>query len=147
MLGLYYAIRLSPRVKKRLATLFTPSPSRVGHPGDPYTRLLIATSTSSRNLPVRDPTFQLPIRILIGSASFLTLRTRREKCEDPCSFLLHPGVDVARHSGDDPTLAHLSSYPGHDTTRPWGDDDPVLAHLSPHPGSDVARRQEGYAPT
>ena len=31
---------------------------------------------------------------------------------------LHPGVDVARNSGDDPTLAHLSSYPGHDTTHP-----------------------------
>src|SRR6185312_6858294 len=36
MLGLSYAIRLSPRIEKRLATLFTPSPSRVGHPGDPY---------------------------------------------------------------------------------------------------------------
>ena len=38
MLGLSYAIRLSPRIEKRLATLFTPSPSRVGHPGDPYRR-------------------------------------------------------------------------------------------------------------
>jgi len=38
VLGLSYAIRLSPRIEKRLATLFTPSPSRVGHPGDPYTR-------------------------------------------------------------------------------------------------------------
>ena len=38
MLGLSYAIRLSPRIEKRLATLFTPSPSRVGHPGDPYSR-------------------------------------------------------------------------------------------------------------
>ena len=37
MLGLSYAIRLSPRIEKRLATLFTPSPSRVGHPGDPFT--------------------------------------------------------------------------------------------------------------
>ena len=36
MLGLSYAIRLSPRIEKRLATLFAPSPSRVGHPGDPY---------------------------------------------------------------------------------------------------------------
>ena len=36
VLGLSYAIRLSPRIEKRLATLFTPSPSRVGHPGDPY---------------------------------------------------------------------------------------------------------------
>ena len=38
-----------------------------------FTHLLIAASTSSRNLPVRGPTFQLPIRILVGSASFLTL--------------------------------------------------------------------------
>ena len=36
MLGLSYAIRLSPRIEKRLTTLFTPSPSRVGHPGVPY---------------------------------------------------------------------------------------------------------------
>jgi len=36
VLGLSYAIRLSPRIEKRVATLFTPSPSRVGHPGDPY---------------------------------------------------------------------------------------------------------------
>ena len=36
MLGLSYVVRLSPRIEKRLATLFTPSPSRVGHPGDPY---------------------------------------------------------------------------------------------------------------
>ena len=36
MLGLSYASRLSPRLESELATLFTPSPSRVGHPGDPY---------------------------------------------------------------------------------------------------------------
>ena len=41
MLGLSYAIRLSPRIEKRLATLFTPSPSRVGHPGDPYKRVRV----------------------------------------------------------------------------------------------------------
>ena len=29
--------RLSPRLESELATLFTPSPSRVGHPGDPNT--------------------------------------------------------------------------------------------------------------
>ena len=36
MLGLSYASSLSPRLESELATLFTPSPSRVGHPGDPY---------------------------------------------------------------------------------------------------------------
>ena len=36
MLGLSYASSLSPRSESELATLFTPSPSRVGHPGDPY---------------------------------------------------------------------------------------------------------------
>ena len=42
---------MSPRIEKRLATLFTPSPSRVGHPGDPYNRLngwLGFSSSSSR---------------------------------------------------------------------------------------------------
>ena len=38
MLGLSYASSLSPRLESKLATLFTPSPSRVGHPGDPYRR-------------------------------------------------------------------------------------------------------------
>jgi hypothetical protein len=56
-----------------------------------FTRLLIVASTSSLSLPVRDPTFQLPRRILVGSASFLTLCTRRGKCEDPCSFFTTPG--------------------------------------------------------
>ena len=37
MLGLSYTISLSPRLESDLVTLFTPSPSRVGHPGDPYT--------------------------------------------------------------------------------------------------------------
>ena len=37
MLGLSYANRLRLRLENELATLFTPSPSRVGHPGDPYT--------------------------------------------------------------------------------------------------------------
>ena len=36
MLSLSYASSLSPRLERDLATLFTPSPSRVGHPGDPY---------------------------------------------------------------------------------------------------------------
>ena len=31
-----YASRLSPRLESELSTLFTPSPSRVGHPGNPY---------------------------------------------------------------------------------------------------------------
>ena len=105
-----------------------------------FTHLLIATSTSSRNLPVRDPTFQLPIRILVGSASFLTFAPVEGSAKTLAHLSLHPGVDVARHSGDNPTLAHLSLYPGHDTTRHWGGGDPALAHLTPHPGSDVARR-------
>ncbi|PVH47215.1 hypothetical protein PAHAL_4G005500 [Panicum hallii] len=56
-----------------------------------FTRLLITTSTSSLNLTVRDPTFQLPKRILVSSTSFLILRTRRERCEDACSFFTTPG--------------------------------------------------------
>ena len=56
-----------------------------------FTSLLIAASTSSRNLSIRDPTFQLPIWIVVGSANFLTLRTRREKCKDLCSFFTTPG--------------------------------------------------------
>ena len=36
MLGLSYASSLSPRLESELATLFTPSHSRVGHTGDPY---------------------------------------------------------------------------------------------------------------
>ncbi|GER54011.1 transcription factor PIF3 [Striga asiatica] len=55
------------------------------------TCLLVAASTSSRSLPVRDPTFQLPIRTLVGLTSFFALRTRRERCEDPCSFSTTPG--------------------------------------------------------
>ena len=41
MLGLSYANNLSPRLESKLATLFTPSPSRVGHPGDPYTGVVV----------------------------------------------------------------------------------------------------------
>jgi hypothetical protein len=46
--------------------------------------------TTSRSLPVSDPTFQVPIRTLLGSDSFLTLHIRRVKCEDPCSFFTTP---------------------------------------------------------
>ena len=56
-----------------------------------FTRLLVVVSTNSLNLPVSDPTFQLPKRILVGSTSFLTLHTRRLRCEDPCSFFTTPG--------------------------------------------------------
>uniref|UniRef100_A0A0A9C688 Uncharacterized protein n=1 Tax=Arundo donax TaxID=35708 RepID=A0A0A9C688_ARUDO len=55
------------------------------------THLLITVSTNSRSLPVRDPTLQLPKRILLGSTSFLNLRTRRVKCKHLCSFFTTPG--------------------------------------------------------
>jgi hypothetical protein len=48
-------------------------------------------STTSRSLPVSDPTFQIPTRTLLGSTSFLTLRFRRVQCEHPCSFFTTPG--------------------------------------------------------
>jgi hypothetical protein len=48
-------------------------------------------STTSQSLPVSDPTFQVPTRTLLGSASFLTLRIRQVKCEDPGSFFTTPG--------------------------------------------------------
>jgi hypothetical protein len=48
-------------------------------------------STTSRSLPVSDPTFQVSTRTLLGSASFLTLRIHRVKCEDPYSFFTTPG--------------------------------------------------------
>jgi hypothetical protein len=48
-------------------------------------------STISQSLPVSDPTFQVPTRTLLGSASFRTLRIRRVKCEDPYSFFTTPG--------------------------------------------------------
>jgi hypothetical protein len=61
-------------------------------------------SITSRSLPVSDPTFQVPTRTLLvsasfvtlriphptGSASFLTLRIRRVKCEGSCSFFTTP---------------------------------------------------------
>jgi hypothetical protein len=48
-------------------------------------------STTSRSLPVSDPTFQVPTRTLLGSASFFTIRIRRVKCENPCSFFTTSG--------------------------------------------------------
>jgi hypothetical protein len=56
-----------------------------------FTRWLIIVLTISRSLPVSDPTFQVPTRNLLGSANFLTVRIRRVKCEDPCSFFITPG--------------------------------------------------------
>jgi hypothetical protein len=55
-----------------------------------FIRRLIMVSTTSRSLPVSDHTFQVPTLILLGSASFLTLRTRRVKYEDPYSFFTTP---------------------------------------------------------
>jgi hypothetical protein len=48
-------------------------------------------STTSQSLPVSDPTFQIPTHTLLDSASFLTLRIRRVKCENSCSFFTTPG--------------------------------------------------------
>ena len=51
MLGLSYASSLSPRLESKLATLFTSSPSRVGHPGDPY-KLYINPTPNSETVSV-----------------------------------------------------------------------------------------------
>jgi hypothetical protein len=55
-----------------------------------FTRRLIMVSTTSRSLPVSDPTFQVPTCTLLGSASLLTIRIRRVKCKDTCSFFTTP---------------------------------------------------------
>jgi hypothetical protein len=46
--------------------------------------------TTSRSLPVNDPILQVHTRILLGSASLLTLRIHQVKCEVPCSFFTAP---------------------------------------------------------
>ena len=62
MLDLSYTRRLSPRLESKLATLFTPSPSRVGHPSDPYRRVSVTQpgpqGPDAANDPacLRDPT-------------------------------------------------------------------------------------------
>jgi hypothetical protein len=48
-------------------------------------------STTFQSLLVSDPTFQVPIRTLLGSVSFLTLHIRQVKCEDTYSFFTTPG--------------------------------------------------------
>jgi hypothetical protein len=48
-------------------------------------------STTSRSLPISDPTFRVPTRTLLGSTSVLTLRIHHVKCEDPFSFFTTPG--------------------------------------------------------
>jgi hypothetical protein len=48
--------------------------------------LLIAISTNFLNLPVKDPTFQLPKQIIFSPTSFFAPRTRQVKCENSCSF-------------------------------------------------------------
>ena len=105
-----------------------------------FTRLLTAVSTNSLNLPVRDPTFQLPKRILDDSTSFLTLRTRRGRCEDPCSFGTTPGHRCGtplRMRRPDPCSLDTVPRSRHGA---HGGDGPALAHLTPYPGSDMARR-------
>jgi hypothetical protein len=56
-----------------------------------FTHRLIIVSTTFQSLPVSDHTFQIPTHTILGSASFLTLRIRRVKCEDPYSFFTTPG--------------------------------------------------------
>ena len=105
-----------------------------------FTRLLTAVSTNSLNLLVRDPMFQLPRRIIVGSTSFLTLRTCRDWCEDPCSFFTTPGRRCGaplRMRRPDP--CSLDTVPRSRHGASCGDD-PALAHLTPYPGSDMARR-------
>jgi hypothetical protein len=46
--------------------------------------------TTSRNVPISDPTFQITTRTILGLASFLTICIRRVKCEDPYSFFTTP---------------------------------------------------------
>jgi hypothetical protein len=48
-------------------------------------------STTSQSLPVNNPTFQVLTRILLASASFLTLCIHRVKCEDPYPFFTKLG--------------------------------------------------------
>ena len=66
MLGLSYASSLSPRLESELATLFTPSPSRVGHPGDPYNWYQSKVSHLLRGLANSIGKF---VRKLVGDAS------------------------------------------------------------------------------
>jgi hypothetical protein len=56
-----------------------------------FIRHLIIVSTISQSISVSDLTFEVPTRNLLGSVSFLTLRIRRVKCEDTCSFFTTPG--------------------------------------------------------
>ena len=87
-----------------------------------FTCLLIVVFTNSLNLPVRDHTFQLSKRILVGLTSFLTLRIRRGRCEDPCSFYTTPGCRCGaplRMRWPDPCSLDTISRSWHGASREW----------------------------
>ena len=65
MLGLSYASRLSPRLESELANLFTPSPSRVGHPGDPYNQVHTANGAGMRINQIGQSFVRTPNRDLL----------------------------------------------------------------------------------
>ena len=81
--------------------------------------------TNSRNLPARDPTFELPKRILLGLASFLTLHICQVKCEDPCSYFITPGhrcsvpLRMRWPYPCPPITVSISTY---DSPKGWGPD-------------------------
>jgi hypothetical protein len=105
-----------------------------------FTRCLIMVSTTSQSLPISDPTFQVPTRTLLGSASFLTLRIRQVKCEDTCSFFITPVrwcSTSLRIRWPDPcslNTVYRSRY-----GAPSRGVDPTLAHLTPYLCSDMTR--------
>jgi len=78
--------------------------------------------TNSLNLLVSDPTFQLPKQILFGSTSFFTLRTRRLRCEDLCSFFTTPGRRCSaplRKRRPDPCPLDTMPRSRHGASRGW----------------------------
>jgi hypothetical protein len=103
-----------------------------------FTRHLIMVPTTSRSLLISDLTFQVPIRTLLGSASFLTLCICRVICEDLYLFFTTPGRWCsASHNS---IIAHLTLYPDQDIAHHQGDGNPTLTYLTLYPGSDMPHR-------